>query len=67
MGTNPEFKNEVIALGEGLVEQEYAVVYGGASIGLMGLLAETVKRCGGTLIGVITENLIQIKKTCKIM
>lgn len=58
MGTNPEFKNAVISLGEGLVEQGYAVVYGGASIGLMGLLAETVKKCGGILIGVITHHLI---------
>lgn len=54
----PEIEKSVILLGEGLVELGLTLVYGGASIGLMGLLAETVKKCGGQVIGIITKHLI---------
>lgn len=58
-GNIPELEKSVVLLGEGLVEMGYTLVYGGASIGLMGLLAETVKDCGGRVIGIITNHLIK--------
>jgi hypothetical protein len=64
MGNNLSFKNAIIALGKGVAERGYTVVYGGGGTGLMGLLAETVKSHGGTIIGITTEHLAEIEKPC---
>ena len=45
-------------LGRELASQGIAVVYGGAQVGLMGLLADTALAAGGTVIGVIPQALI---------
>ena len=57
IGNNPEFEKAIIQFGQGLAELGYTLVYGGASIGLMGLLARTVKNHGGRVVGIITEHL----------
>ena len=41
MGCNPDFSKSIILFGKGLADLGYTLVYGGASIGLMGLLAQT--------------------------
>lgn len=43
-------------LGQALVEKKYGLVYGGADIGLMGQVADTVMNAGGVVIGVIPES-----------
>ncbi|OIP16013.1 MAG: TIGR00730 family Rossman fold protein [Comamonadaceae bacterium CG_4_10_14_3_um_filter_60_42] len=45
------------ALGEALVARDLGLVYGGASIGLMGLVADTVLQLGGRAVGVIPQAL----------
>lgn len=45
------------ALGQVLVERDLGLVYGGASIGLMGLIADTVLQLGGRAVGVIPQAL----------
>ncbi|MCM2341317.1 TIGR00730 family Rossman fold protein [Rhodoferax sp.] len=45
------------ALGQALVERNLGLVYGGASIGLMGLIADTVLQLGGRAVGVIPQAL----------
>lgn len=57
IGNNPEFMTGTIALGKALVARDITLVYGGASIGLMGVLANTVLENGGKAIGVIPEAL----------
>lgn len=57
LGNDPAYKNAVIEFGKGIVELGYTLVYGGASIGLMGLLADVVKKSGGKVIAVITKHL----------
>jgi uncharacterized protein (TIGR00730 family) len=47
------------ALAASLVEQNIRLVYGGANVGIMGLLADTVLRLGGEAVGVIPEALVQ--------
>jgi uncharacterized protein (TIGR00730 family) len=42
-------------LGEALISSGYELVYGGASVGLMGRVADTVIEGGGVAIGVIPE------------
>ncbi|MBI2784781.1 MAG: TIGR00730 family Rossman fold protein [Legionella longbeachae] len=64
MGNNLSFKNAIISLGKGVAKQGYTVVYGGGSTGLMGILAETVKSHGGTVIGITTKHLAEIEKPC---
>lgn len=38
-----------------MVEQNIRLVYGGANVGIMGLLADTVLQLGGEAVGVISE------------
>jgi uncharacterized protein (TIGR00730 family) len=40
-----------------LAEKQITIVYGGASVGLMGMLADTALACGGKVIGVIPRLL----------
>lgn len=46
-------------LGELLVEQNYGLVYGGASLGLMATLANAVLAHGGHVTGVIPDALVR--------
>lgn len=52
----------VIELGKEIVKNECALVYGGSSLGLMGLLAGTVKNLGGRVVGIITGDLLDKEK-----
>jgi uncharacterized protein (TIGR00730 family) len=45
------------ALAKALVDRNIRLVYGGASVGIMGLLADTVLQLGGQAVGVIPEAL----------
>jgi hypothetical protein len=42
---------------EKIVRAGYGIVYGGGSIGLMGIVADTALACGGEVIGVIPHAL----------
>ena len=47
------------ALAKSLVDRNIRLVYGGASIGIMGLMADTVLQLGGQAVGVIPEALVR--------
>ena len=47
------------ALAEQLVSHDIGLVYGGASVGLMGTVADHVLKLGGRAIGVIPEALVR--------
>jgi uncharacterized protein (TIGR00730 family) len=47
------------ALAKALVDRDLGLVYGGASVGLMGLVADSVLQLGGRVVGVIPEALAQ--------
>ncbi|MFC6052934.1 TIGR00730 family Rossman fold protein [Acinetobacter sp. Ac_877] len=57
-GNNPIYKEKAIALAKGLTEHNLGLVYGGASIGLMGQVADTVIEHGGEAVGVIPEFML---------
>lgn len=61
-GNDLSFKQAVINLAHEIVRLELTLIYGGSSLGLMGLLATTVKQLGGNVIGVITDYLIDKEK-----
>ena len=56
-GTNPAYREEAVRLGKILTNQGITLVYGGGSVGLMGLLADAVISGGGEVIGVIPRFL----------
>jgi len=46
-------------LGQALVDRNLELVYGGADVGLMGEVADTVLKAGGSVIGVIPQSFAQ--------
>ncbi|MCK4664058.1 MAG: TIGR00730 family Rossman fold protein [Bacteroidales bacterium] len=57
VGNHNSFKQKAEVLGKLLAEKKITLVYGGANVGLMKILAETVLNNGGKAIGVITHFL----------
>lgn len=56
-GVRPEYAEATRGLADELVRRQVGVVYGGGSVGLMGVLADTVLGGGGEVIGVIPRPL----------
>lgn len=57
-GKRPEYIEEAKKLAELLVREGIGLVYGGASVGIMGSLADTVLNNGGQVTGIIPEGLV---------
>jgi len=57
-GNDPAYRAAAGELGERLARAGIGLVYGGASIGVMGTLAEATLAHGGEVIGVIPESLM---------
>jgi uncharacterized protein (TIGR00730 family) len=51
-------KDEVVSFGKGLAARGWRLVYGGASVGVMGALADAVLGAGGQVLGVIPKALV---------
>lgn len=58
-GNDSIFTDTVKQLGQAIANLGFSLVYGGSSLGLMGVLANTVKEYDGRAIGVITQHLIE--------
>jgi uncharacterized protein (TIGR00730 family) len=58
-GNRPEYRHSAQALGEELARRGLGLVYGGSSVGLMGVIADTVLANGGEVIGVIPRGLFK--------
>src|SRR5436305_2108689 len=56
-GTDPAYATAARALGRVMAERGIGLVYGGGSIGLMGILARTVLANGGRVTGIIPQFL----------
>lgn len=57
-GHLPIYQQAAVELAQTLAEQGFGAVYGGASIGLMGLVADTVLAHGGEVVGVIPQFIL---------
>ena len=57
-GRNSDFTTAAQELGRELARRGIGLVYGGATVGLMGLLADAALGAGGEVIGVIPESLM---------
>ena len=58
-GRDPAYREAAQALGTLLAREGLGLVYGGASIGLMGAVADAARAAGGEVIGVIPQALMK--------
>lgn len=58
-GIRPEYQQAARTLAQAIVTRGLGLVYGGASVGLMGVMADTVLAGGGEIIGVIPRGLFR--------
>lgn len=57
-GNKPIYRDKAIELAQHIATQGFGIVYGGASIGLMGQVADTVLEHSGEVVGVIPEFML---------
>jgi uncharacterized protein (TIGR00730 family) len=60
-GTNPIYREAAEQLGRALAERSISLIYGGATVGLMCVTAESALAAGGRVIGVIPEVLVDLE------
>ena len=60
-GINPKYAKAAKALAQSLFKHKISLVYGGASVGLMGILADSLLECGGDVIGVIPQSMVDVE------
>lgn len=58
MGARPEFADVARSFGQLLAARKIGLVYGGASVGVMGTIADATLAAGGEVIGVMPRSLV---------
>lgn len=58
-GHDAKFAEIAACLGRALAKRDIGLVYGGASVGLMGVVADAAQSHGGEVIGVIPRSLVE--------
>ena len=58
-GTNPIYAQHALEIGRLLAAKQCKIIYGGGSIGLMGLVADEAMRGGGWVTGIIPKLLVE--------
>ena len=61
-GKNEIFREASMVLGKRLAENNIRLVYGGGSLGLMGILSNSVYSSGGSVLGVIPKKLLLVEE-----
>lgn len=52
-----EYKESARKIGAGLAERGLRLIYGGGHVGLMGIVADSALKAGGSVIGIIPEHI----------
>ena len=60
-GARPDYIQAAKLLGQTLAQKEITLVFGGASVGIMGQLAKACLEAGGEVIGVIPQKLVEME------
>lgn len=60
-GINPYYKQQAMELGKILAQNDIRLIYGGASIGIMGAVAQGALDNGGEVIGIIPESILELE------
>jgi uncharacterized protein (TIGR00730 family) len=63
-GADPEYVRAAQQVGITLARRNLTLVYGGAKVGLMGLMAKAALAAGGQVIGVIPKSLVDMEVAC---
>ena len=58
-GVNKAYRETAVQMGMLMARRGVRLIYGGGSVGLMGVIADTVLASGGEVVGVIPDFLIQ--------
>ena len=58
-GNDADYTNAAREMGKTLADHGIELVYGGARVGLMGVLADAVMAAGGSVVGVIPQGLVE--------
>ncbi len=58
-GSDPAFMADATAIGTGLADNNWRLVYGAGDVGLMGAVARAAQAAGGATFGVIPEHLVR--------
>ena len=61
-GRDEAYARQARQLGQSLAERSIMLVYGGAKVGLMGILADATLDAGGSVIGVMPQALVDKEK-----
>jgi len=61
-GANPRYLETAAALGQALARRRITLVYGGASTGLMGAMANAALAGGGRVLGVMPQGLVDLER-----
>ena len=61
MGVRPEYAEAAKSLGRTIAEQGLGLVFGGASVGLMGVVADAALAAGGEVVGVLPKHLERVE------
>lgn len=59
MGKRSEYRQGAIDLGNAILERKMRLIYGGANVGLMKVLADNVLAGGGEVIGIMPRMLVE--------
>ena len=60
-GDDPAYGRAAMGLGRSIAERGCRLVYGGASVGLMGTVADAALAAGGEVIGVLPKALAELE------
>ena len=60
-GRHADYREAAVTFGRALARAGIGLVYGGASIGLMGAVADAARAGGGHTIGVIPQSLVDLE------
>jgi hypothetical protein len=60
-GAKPDYIQAAKVLGQTLAQRKITLVFGGASVGIMGQLAKACLEAGGDVIGVIPRKLVEME------
>jgi len=58
MGTNPIYREKALELADYLIANDMTLIYGGADVGLMKILADRMLEANKTVIGIMPKHLI---------
>ena len=63
LGESPQYVEQARAMGRGIARRGHGLVYGGATVGTMGAVADAALDAGGEVVGVIPDLLMEDRKS----